>query len=259
MPDNSHASAGSGGILLRRLARICYKVGDRLRKFGPPGEVWIDVGAHLGELTFHSARSNPSLTVYAFEPNWKLAVQRMGVLRNFVVLPMAIAEEDGCANFYINNHDESSSLLSLDPAGVRDWVGGDALREYQTIVVPTTRLDTFLNRAGIARVAYLKVDAQGADLAVVRSAGERLSDIDRITLEVAVAPRQLYLGAARKEDVMRYMAEQNFVLTSAETQTHGQEENLTFVRQVQKPLLASAQNPISAHHIPDRGRDIVDS
>jgi FkbM family methyltransferase len=218
--------------MLRRLVRVCYKVGDELLKFGWPGDVWIDVGAHLGEITFHFARRNPSLRVYAFEPNLKLALQRMGVLRNFVVLPMAVAEEDGCADFYVNSYDASSSLLPLDPEGVSHWIGGEVLREEGKITVPTIRLDTFMDRAGILKVAYLKVDAQGADLAVVRSAGERLKDIDRITLEVAVAPWELYSGAPRKEEVMRYMGEHHFLLDSAQTQTHGQEENLTFLRKV---------------------------
>jgi FkbM family methyltransferase len=232
---------GKADFMLRRMARACYRLGDELLKFARHGDVWIDVGAHLGELTFPVARRNPSLRVYAFEPNLKLAAQRMGVLKNFVVLPMAIAEEDGCATFHINACDASSSLFPLEPGGMSAWIGGEALREELRILVPTIRLDTFLNRAGISRVAYLKVDAQGADLAVVRSAGERLSDIDRITLEVAVAPRQLYLGAPQKEEVMHYMSQQNFLLVSSKTQTHGQEENLTFARAFQSETRRESQ------------------
>lgn len=232
MSDNSNASGGGAGIILCRLVSACYKVGDELLKFGRPGDVWIDVGAHLGELTFAFARRDPALRVYAFEPNLKLAVQRMGVLRNFVVLPIAVAEENGCAGFYVNRYDFSSSLLPLDPEGVSRWIGGELLREEQKIVIPTIRLDTFMNRAGISKVAYLKVDAQGADLAVVRSAGERLKDINKITLEVSVTPRPLYSGSPQKGEVMRYMTEHHFLLAESETQTHGQEENLTFVRRV---------------------------
>jgi FkbM family methyltransferase len=230
MLSNSHASAGKSGVLVRHLVGICYKVGDELLKFGRAGDVWIDVGAHLGEYTFPFARHNPSLKVYAFEPNLKLAAQRMGALRNFVVLPMAVAEANGCADFYVNKYDYSSSLLPLDPEGVRCWIGGELLGEEQKIVVPTIRLDTFMNRAGISKVAYLKVDAQGADLAVVRSAGERLKDIEKITLEVSLTPTPVYSGTPAKEDVMRYMTEHHFMLASSETQTYGQEENLTFVR-----------------------------
>jgi FkbM family methyltransferase len=213
------------------LGRLYYKLGDGLLKLGRRAEVWIDVGAHLGELTLPFARRNPLLRVYAFEPNLKLAAQRMGVLRNFVVLPMAVAEEDGCADFYVNSYDWSSSLLPIDPEGLSHWIGGEVLREDQKIVVPTIRLDTFMNRAGISNVAYLKVDAQGADLAVVRSAGERLKDIDKITLEVSLTPRPVYHGTPGKAEVLQYMAEHRFLLASSETQTYGQEENLTFVRE----------------------------
>jgi hypothetical protein len=35
------------------------------------GEVWFDVGAHLGEKTLSFAAQNPGARVYAFEPNLK--------------------------------------------------------------------------------------------------------------------------------------------------------------------------------------------
>jgi FkbM family methyltransferase len=198
---------------------------------GPHGkEVWIDVGAHLGEKTFASAEQNPALRVYAFEPNLRVASQLMGRLRNYIVLPIAIAEHDGSAPFYRNRFAAASSLLSLSPSGLARWAGGEVLEVEDVMQVPTLRLDTFLNGAGIEKVAYLKIDAQGADLAVVRSAGERLRDIERMALEVQTAALPLYEGAASKEEVLAYLSAAGFVLTSCEKQTDGQEENLVFER-----------------------------
>jgi len=92
------------------------------------------------------------------------------------------------------------------------------------------RLDTFLDGAGIGRVHYLKVDAQGSDLAVIRSACERLKDIDRISLEVQTTPFELYRGASRKDDVLAFLGGAGFELVEVEAQSFDQEENLTFVR-----------------------------
>lgn len=214
--------------ILDGVGRRLEALGRRLRRQAGSGEVWIDVGAHLGERTFPAAAADPSLLVYAFEPNLRVAAQRMGRLPNYVVVPMAVAEEDGCAPFFLNACDAASSLLPLDPEGVRRWIGGDALREERRVSVPTVRLDTFLGQMGIARVSFLKVDAQGADLAVLRSAGERLRDIARITLEVQVSPSPLYQGAGRKEEAEAYLAAAGFVLAGRERQSHDQEENLTF-------------------------------
>ncbi|MBS1855715.1 MAG: FkbM family methyltransferase [Acidobacteria bacterium] len=193
-------------------------------------EVWIDVGAHAGESTLEAARKRPGLRVYAFEPNLTLAAGLMGRLPNYIVLPMAVAEHDGSAAFHLNRFDAASSLLPFHPEGLRQWVSAEALGVAETVPVPTIRLDTFLNRAGIRTVDYLHVDAQGADLAVVRSAGDRLHDVRRIKLEVQLGAVPLYEGAATKEDTVRFLESAGFQLESSERQSADQEENLTFVR-----------------------------
>jgi FkbM family methyltransferase len=192
--------------------------------------VWLDVGAHLGEKTFAAAQSDPNLRVYAFEPNLEVAAQKMGLLPNFIMLPMAVAEHDGSADFHLNSFDAASSLLPLDPDGLKEWIGGAELQERTSCPVPTIRLDTFLNSASIPEVEFLKIDAQGADLAVVRSLGARLKDIQTITLEVQITPLPVYRGAAGKEAVLCFMEQAGFRLIAAERQSHDQEENLTFER-----------------------------
>jgi FkbM family methyltransferase len=196
----------------------------------PASEVWLDVGAHLGEKSLSFAARNPGTRVYAFEPNLKRASQLMGRLPNYVVVPMAVSEEDGSAPFYLNDFDAASSLLPFVPEGLAQWTGGEVLRVEASPTVPTIRLDTFLNQVGAGRVAYLKIDAQGADFAVVRSLGERVKDVDRISLEVQITAIPLYRGAAQKSEVIEFLTAAGFELTSVEQQSAGQEENLTFVR-----------------------------
>lgn len=192
--------------------------------------MWIDVGAHEGETTIRFAALRPDLIIYAFEPNLAVASRTMGRLRNFVMLPFAVSTSDGTAEFKLSAFDASSSLLEMHSDVLAKWIGGpgqlDVVDRFQ---VPTIRLDTFMNRMGIAHVEFLKVDAQGADLDVVRSAGDRLADIDRIKLEVTKG-EQLYEGAATTEEVVAFMTEHGFHLVDRVEQTHGQEENLTFAR-----------------------------
>jgi FkbM family methyltransferase len=205
--------------------------GDQASTLPPaPNQIWLDVGAHQGEKTLETARQNPFLRVYAFEPNLAVASSVMGVLGNYVVLPVAVAEQNGSAPFHVNRFDAASSLLPFVPEGLARWIGGGELAVTETVTVPTMRLDTFLDGAGIRKVAYLKIDAQGADLAVIRSAGEHLKDIDRISLEVQTTPFELYRGASHKEDVLRFLASAGFQLVETEAQSFDQEENLTFIR-----------------------------
>jgi FkbM family methyltransferase len=200
--------------------------------------IWLDVGAHLGEKSFAAAEQDPALRVFAFEPNLRLGAQRMGQLANYVALPMAVAEHDGSGELHINVCDAASSLLPLVPEGLDQWIGNEQLRVEQTINVPTIRLDTFLDQAGIHHVDFLKIDARGADLAVVRSCGRRLRDIDRIELAVQVTPTPLYRNAGSKNEVVRYLEDAGFDLEASELQSHGQEEHLVFLKSFDGDLSA---------------------
>jgi FkbM family methyltransferase len=210
----------------RRALRETVVKWARSRKYR---RIWIDVGAHEGELTFPFAAADPSLLVYAFEPNLHAASRIMGRLRNYVVLPIAIADRDGSAELQLNAYEQSSSLLPADEAGVKSWVTDLEFKVLGSVTVPTMRLDTFLNGAGIESVDYLKIDAQGLDLEVVKSAGDRLKDVAKVQLEATVVSYRQYEGAPDKSAIVKYMESKGFRLTEEEIQSHGQEANLTFL------------------------------
>lgn len=191
--------------------------------------VWIDVGAHLGEITLDAALQNPKLLVFAFEPNWVLARQIMARAANFVVLPMAVSDSDGYADFFINSCDGSSSLVRMAESGVAHWKDFDYTVRSK-VVVQTIRLDTFMKLADLQKVEYLKVDAEGVDLRAIKSAGDRLKDIKRVTLEVDIAPDTLYQGAPRHDEVVDFMAKSGFELVGSDFQNAHRQENLTFRR-----------------------------
>jgi FkbM family methyltransferase len=206
------------------------KVGRRLTGYRTLREVWIDVGAQNCDSTYGAALANPSLKLFAFEPNLELASELFGAgaLPNIFMIPMAVAETDGSAEFNVTAYSGTSSLLPLDQQAIEKWVGGQDLRVVAKRVVPTIRLDTFMRLTGIKKVDFLKIDAQGTDLAVVKSLGERLKDVRKIYLEVYVTKDPLYRGTCTKDEVMEYLGKRGFELVAAEPQSDGQEENLTF-------------------------------
>ena len=211
----------------RRALRETVVRWARSRKYR---RIWIDVGAHEGELTFPFAAADSSLLVYAFEPNLHAASRIMGRLRNYVVLPIAVAERDGSAELQLNAYEQSSSLLPPDEAGVKSWKTDQEFKVVGTTIVPTMRLDTFMNDAGIEFVDYLKIDAQGLDLDVVKSAGDRLRDVAKVQLEATNVEYRQYEGAPGKSVIIEYMDSMGFRLAGEEIQSHGQEANLTFLR-----------------------------
>ncbi len=212
------------------IGRALRKAGTELIKVSSLKGTWIDVGAHKGESSFNYACRNPSLQVYAFEPNLRTAASLFGRIANYVVLPMAVAETDGFAEFHVNRFDDASSLLPMNEQARKSWVGGDVFQLEKTITVPTIRLDTFMDLFSIQEVEFLKVDAQGTDLAVLRSAGPRLRDVTKIVMEVDVSPLPVYKGSHSKPEAIEFLKKAGFELVQTEGQAYDQEENLTFVR-----------------------------
>jgi len=120
--------------------------------------------------------------------------------------------------------------LPADKEGVKRWITEQEFKVVGTAIVPTMRLDTFMNEAGIKSVDYLKIDAQGLDLEVVKSAGDRLRDVAKVQLEATTASYRQYEGAPDKSVIIEYMESKGFRLSGEEIQSHGQEANLTFLR-----------------------------
>jgi FkbM family methyltransferase len=204
------------------------KAGRALMDWRSLRGVWFDVGAFRCEHTYNYALDNPSLRVYAFEPNMQLAGKLFGALPNIIVVPMAVSETDGCAEFNVTASPAASSLLAIDDANARRWIGGEGISVVSRTLVPTIRLDTFMDLVGIQSVDYLKVDAQGADLSVVKSLGNRLKDLRKVYLEASVTKYPIYHGSAGKAQIIQFLKDRGFELVATESQSDGQEENLTF-------------------------------
>lgn len=229
--SDGSSRSGSVAIFLRKLHRRALReTFGRWARSTKYRRVWLDVGAHEGETTFPYAAADPSLLVYAFEPNLQAAGRIMGRLRNYVMLPIAIAEHDGSAELHLNAYEQSSSLLPADGAGVKSWITEQEFKVTGTVTVPTMRLDTFMNQAGVQSVEFLKIDAQGLDLEVVKSAGDRLRDVAKVQLEATTVSYRQYEGAPGKSEIIEYMRSKGFRLAGEEIQSHGQEANLTFSR-----------------------------
>lgn len=193
--------------------------------------VWIDVGSHLGEHTFEEAKSNWDLIVYAFEPNISVSSKLFNVLSNFIVIPMAVSERNGFVEFNLNEYAASSSLLSYDEHGAEHWKSppGSSHRTISRVLVPSIRLDTFMDAMKIDHVDFLKVDAEGYDFYVLKSAGDRLKDVERLRVEVQKKP--LFVGAKGKAAVVGFLKGQGFILVHSREQSYGQEEHLVFEKE----------------------------
>lgn len=158
---------GIGGLLRAALARTRQRgttvdenalIAEHLLG-GRPG-VMIDVGACFGAALRPFAENG--WKVVAFEPdpvNRKTLLDNVAAMPAVVVHSDAISETDGqTLSFYASP--ESPGVSSLTPF----------LPSHKPVAqVQTTRLDTFMAANGITDVDYLKIDAEGHDLFVLKS------------------------------------------------------------------------------------------
>ena len=144
----------------------------RLREIDVPTEgVVIDVGANVGE--FSSLFLNTKVRVLSFEPDpYVCSILRINIdAPNIEVHEEALSNQDGTAELAIASATADSSLLH--------GVGGQA-----SVPVEALRLDRVLDREAIERVQLLKMDAEGFEPEVLEGLGERIRDVERITVDV---------------------------------------------------------------------------
>ncbi|HVP81199.1 MAG TPA: FkbM family methyltransferase [Thermodesulfobacteriota bacterium] len=138
-----------------------------LLRFFKPGMVALDVGAHQGLYTLLASRKvGVKGQVIAFEPSprelrrlrWNLALNRC---RNVHIEPFAVSNTEKTAELFVCLGQETG-CNSLRPPAVSEPV--------RKVQVTTTTLDSYLQRNGINKVDFIKLDAEGAELEVLQGA-----------------------------------------------------------------------------------------
>jgi FkbM family methyltransferase len=153
--------------------------------------VVIDLGANRGEFARQmSARFGGRY--FLVEANPQLAEQLRAEDR-FPVWHCAVADKEDVVDFHIATSDLGSSLLELPPRFFRE-----------TIAVRARRLESLIAEIGAPRVDLLKMDIEGAEVAVLRGLSDAtLRAIAQITVEFH-SDAQWEFGIRRQtEDVIR--------------------------------------------------------
>jgi len=125
-----------------------------------PDDVVIDIGAHVGAFTLKAARKAVNGLVIAVEPhpaNFKLLVRniRFNRLENVVPIQAAICDKTGRIRLY--SHGDSVSHSVVLPG-----------RRGCYVEVRAITLDELVGELGLKRVDFVKIDAEGAELHILR-------------------------------------------------------------------------------------------
>ncbi len=136
-----------------------------------PGDAAADVGANKGSYLPWLSRAAGPGRVVAFEPQPALAAYlaracRAAGLANVAVEAAGVSERAGRLVLHVPGSEGPSPGASFEPAVAAQSAGRD-------VAVPVVSLDEYF-RAEPRRVAAIKVDVEGHELAVLRGAREVL-------------------------------------------------------------------------------------
>jgi FkbM family methyltransferase len=145
------------------------------------GDVVYDVGANLGLYARYLITVLHAGRVIAFEPvaeNRVLLASNLalgGIAGQVEVMPVALADEDGAAEFQVDDRQSASGTLSRvtggEPCVGRKNLGLGPLAE----TVACRRLDSLIAE-GLPRPDVIKIDVEGAEALLLRGADRLLRE-----------------------------------------------------------------------------------
>ena len=162
----------------------------------PAEGTFVDVGANIGAIALEIAARRPKARIVAVEPSPAIIsclehnIAR-NLLTNVSVVPVAASDHDGRIDFYLPPAEQFGMASAAPQFGVAP------------VHVRARKLDDILASLAIGKVDVIKIDAEGAELDVIRGARNLLTrpDAPAIIFEfVDWAEERLHpRGAAQRE------------------------------------------------------------
>ena len=175
------------GIMISIYEVFIQKEYERYRDYLPArGDTVVDVGAFIGLWTIHASRKvGERGRVIAFEPNPFVFSQleenvSLNGLKNVTLLRSALGDHVGQVEIY--GEAKESSLASMYRDRVELYVSEEKIAAMTTEM---TTIDILLE-GGVKAIDLLKIDAEGAELAILNGASKSLESgsIRRAIVEV---------------------------------------------------------------------------
>lgn len=152
-------------------------VSDLISRYALDSKIMVDVGAAIGIVTDCMIKSNPSCSVYAFEPfefNFNALQDKFGASPQAKLFKLALSNHSKTMNFNIpsfkKNHVDANETVPIGYSGAGYLIPASSplCKSENSTVVQCGRLDEFVTQS----VDIMKIDVQGHEWAVLEgSAG----------------------------------------------------------------------------------------
>lgn len=189
----------------------------------PKGGVFVDVGAHVGYYSLKAAAMvGPTGRVLAVEPNPETIRRLRANIREsgasqVAVQPVACSDSEGVVDFFASPR-ENTSASSMSKVNAAQ--GGSVRATYH---VRTRSLDAIVRDSGVTRVDVIKIDVEGAELLVLKGAGETLDRYHPV-VGVELIDEQLINMGASSAEVIRFFRSHGYAFRH----TYGEFHNTEF-------------------------------
>lgn len=202
--DDPRMARNGEGWLLREVLRA------HGRERGSEPAIVMDVGANTGGYTravLDAAReAGVAVEVHAFEPSphcGAMLQREFGHLPNVRVVAAALGDRVGEASLHHGKEGSSHASLVARPLL--------AEKPDSTISVPLRRLEDYLHEREVGRIALLKLDVEGFELAALRGAGDRLGPANVDVVQFEYGGTTMDAGATLR-DLYALLGERGYVV-----------------------------------------------
>jgi FkbM family methyltransferase len=161
-----------------------------------PGDVVVDVGAHMGRYTIPSSKSvggsGKVIAIEAHPYNFRILQHnlRLNRLTNVTALNRAVYSKKDKLKLFLPDEDLGYTMHHSLMTNYLSTKYEEVERKY--IEVQADTLDNLLKSTGITKVNWIKIDVEGAEYEVLKGAKEILSLNKSISILVEVHGKETY-------------------------------------------------------------------
>lgn len=190
-------------------------------KFLPDNPVILEAGCCAAEDTLRFKKIWPDCIVYAFEPNpdlYEIAKKNIGDTEGIYLYPYALSDKEENRTFYMSKFMPGASSFFADnsknvnvPQSVLDSLKitrEEYIPSYldEPITVQCLTIDSWRNK--IRQIDYLWLDAEGAEVLILKGAIETLKQTRVISIEFSFV--EFRKGWVQFDELYEYLITHNF-------------------------------------------------
>ena len=171
----------------------------------------LDIGANIGYTAcLFATAASPAAKVYAFEPDRESYQTLVGeILRrklSAIIEPLAVAvgSEIGSVEFW-HNEEHSADHRVVTSKFKESGVPGE-----KTANVPAITVDEFVRSRGLERIAFVKIDVQGYELAVCEGMRKTMDRFPETPISIEYSPESLAELGQEPAELLRFFRSRNY-------------------------------------------------